>query len=317
MNFSFCIAALLFLAGGAQDYRDRDRHPLAPSLPRLTKEEEKKIETVIDRFIDYDIGKLKGDEGKKALDDFNRLGSEASFHLIEGLNRAANMESSCPAVIIAKKLNSILSKTDDLELLGFARENIGAGVTAKRHLNVLKDLQFAIILRRGAVQRQALVQGTAKPLTSLSLADLDKMVSKESGAKLKAALTETEKRQGPKAVAVLIMGITNPDADIAKMSQGLLEKNLQRQPAEVLKELLKHDRTDVRIAAAQAIGAKKLRFGAELIVLLQDGDDAIRQAGRLALVQLAGADHGPAANASFDEREAALERWRAWWSRQR
>ena len=94
-------------------------------------------------------------------------------------------------------------------------------------------------------------------------------------------LTEAEKRQGPKAVELLVMGIVNPDADIAKLSQGLLTKNLQHQSPLLLKAMLKHDRSDVRIAAAQAIGAKKLRYGPELIALLQDGDDE-RPAGLLA-----------------------------------
>jgi len=106
-------------------------------------------------MIDADIGKLKGAEAKKALDDFKTLGPEATFHLIDALNRTANMESSCPAVIIAKKLAVTFSATEDLALLQFAKENIGAGVTAKRHLNVLHDLQTNILLRRAALQRRA------------------------------------------------------------------------------------------------------------------------------------------------------------------
>ena len=271
-----------------------------------------------ERFIQYDIGKLKGAEGKKALDDFTRLGPEATFNLIEGLNRAANMDSSCPAVLIAKKLGMILSRTEDLELLAFARETIGADVTAKRHLGVIQDLQFSIILRRGAVQRQALANGGAKPLSSMSLADLEKGVSKETGARLKLMLGETEKRQGAKAVDVLLMGVRSPDAEIAKLSQGLLAKNLQRQSADVLKAMLKHDRAEVRIAAAQTIGAKKLRYGSELIALLQDGDDDVRQAARRTRGRIAGGlDHGPEANGSFGDREAAVARWREWWSRQK
>jgi HEAT repeat protein len=316
MNTLFCLTTLFVLAGG-QDYSDRERHPLAPSLPRLTKEEEKKIDAIIERFIQYDIGKLTGAEGKKALEDFNRLGPEAIFSLIDGLNRAANMESSCPAVIIAKKVGAILSRTEDMELLNFARESIGAEVTAKRHMNVLKDLQFGIILRRGALQRQAIAQGGVKTSGSLSLADLEKAVGKETGAKLKMALAETEKRQGAKAVDILLMGARSPDAEIAKLSQGLLDKNLKHQPADVLKALLKHDRSEVRIAAAKTIGEKKLRYGAELIALLQDGDDEVRQAGRRALGQIAGVDHGPETNASFGDREAAVARWRVWWSKQK
>jgi HEAT repeat protein len=102
-----------------------------------------------------------------------------------------------------------------------------------------------------------------------------------------------------------------------KLSQGLLSKNLQRQPNDVLKSLLKHERTEVRIAVAQVIGSKKLRWGDELIGLLRDSEDDVRQAGRKALVQISGIDHGPDADATFTEREAALERWRDWWSRQK
>src|SRR5262245_59157151 len=87
----------------------RKSHPLAPSLPLLSKEEYEAFERVIDRFIEYDTGKLKGAEGKKALADFQKLGSSAVFQLIEGFNRAANMEDSCPAVIIAHKLSTIIN----------------------------------------------------------------------------------------------------------------------------------------------------------------------------------------------------------------
>ena len=45
----------------------RKPNPLAPSLPLLTDEEEAKIDAVIDRFIDPDVGKLRGDDYKKAV----------------------------------------------------------------------------------------------------------------------------------------------------------------------------------------------------------------------------------------------------------
>jgi hypothetical protein len=316
MHTLICVTALV-VAQVPADYRDRERHPLAPSLPRLTKDEEKKIDAIIERLILADTGKIRGDDAKKANDDFNRLGPEAIFNLINGLNSAANMESSCPAVLIAKKVARVLTTTDDMELLMFAKENIGAGVTAKRHLNVLKDLQSMILLRQGALRRTALAKGGAKTPSSMSITDLEKAIAKESGAKLKTMLAEAEKRQGTKAVDLLLLGIANPDAEIAKLSQGLLTKNLQHQSGDVLKTLLKHDRKDMRIGAAQAIGAKKLRYGKELIGLLQDGDDDVRQAGRAALKQISGVDYGPESDASFGARESAVERWRDWWGRQK
>src|SRR5438105_4638451 len=129
MNTLLCISAF-FLA--VPEFKDFERHPLPPSLPLLTKQENEKIDAIIERFIKYDIGKLQGAAGKKALDEFNGLSPEATFNLIDGLNRTANLESSCPAVLIARKLGKILSQSDDAALLTYAKENIGVGVIAKR-----------------------------------------------------------------------------------------------------------------------------------------------------------------------------------------
>jgi len=190
-----CIAAVLTLGQASQSAADRKPHPFAPSLPLLSKEEYEKIDATIDRFIDYDTGKLKGDAGKKALDDFNKLGPEAIFNLIDGLNRAANLESSCPAVIIGRKVGKILGATDDMQLLIFAKDNIGAGVTAKRHTNTLQDLQFAVLLRKSELQKRA-AAAKGKSLGNMSLAELEKMASSEKGGKLKSVFEEVEKRQG-------------------------------------------------------------------------------------------------------------------------
>jgi len=91
-----------------------------------------------------------------------------------------------------------------------------------------------------------------------------------------------------------------------------------RQGPDTLKKLMQHDRMDVRIAAAQAVGSKKLRLAPELIALLQDSGEDVRQAARRALVQIAnGTDYGPAADASSSERQDAYAAWRDWWSRQK
>jgi hypothetical protein len=103
----------------------------------LTDEEEEQLDKIIDAWILYDSGQLGGEAGRKARADFQKLGPESIFALIRGLNRAAEIEHSCPAVTIAKKIHSLLFASDDLELLEFARENIGIGVKATRHLGVI------------------------------------------------------------------------------------------------------------------------------------------------------------------------------------
>ncbi|HEY1375898.1 MAG TPA: hypothetical protein VGF55_03855 [Gemmataceae bacterium] len=131
----------------------RKPNPLAPSLPELSEDEEKKTDAVIDRFIDADTGKLTGPEAKKAIQDFHKLGPEATFALIRGLNKAAAIDYSCPAVTIARKLGTTLRSTTDTQLLEYARENIGAGVTRSRHMAVIKDLKVACTVRKGQLER--------------------------------------------------------------------------------------------------------------------------------------------------------------------
>src|SRR5438105_2637471 len=136
------LAVLTFVSFQAtQPETPRKQHPLFPSLYELSDEEEEKLDQVIDNFIDYDTGKLKGPEGKKALADFQKLGPDAIPALIRGINKAAKIEHSCPAVQIAKKLSRLLGSSKDTELLEFARENIGAGIERSRHMGVLRELR--------------------------------------------------------------------------------------------------------------------------------------------------------------------------------
>jgi len=119
----------VFGAADTPSTKEKPKHsPYAPSLPYLTKEEEEKIDEIIDRFMLYDIGRLQGEAARKALKDFKDLGPEAIPALVRGLNRAAMIEHSCPVVVIAQKLGKLLGTSEDRELLEFVCDNIGAGV---------------------------------------------------------------------------------------------------------------------------------------------------------------------------------------------
>src|SRR3954462_5425296 len=107
MTHALLTLALAALAGG-DDAAPRPPSPYAPSLPALTKEEEARLDEVIDRFIQYDTGRLRGEDARRALRDFEKLGPEAIPALIRGVNRAAEIQHSCPVVVIARKLNRLL-----------------------------------------------------------------------------------------------------------------------------------------------------------------------------------------------------------------
>ena len=316
------MAAILAQTSSAPD--QRPPNPLAPSLRQITEAEQARFEAIIDRFVKYDTGKLTGAEGKKALADFNALPQEAIFALIEGFNRAANMEDSCPAVIIGKKIQRILNASDDLDLLAYAKETIGSEVTGKRHLGMMKDLQFSILLRRGAIQRKNLASGGGNKTTSgnktfpsMSLAELSKAAEKEKGPRLKEVLIEIEKRQSPKVFDTLVQAARSDDKDIQGLGQLLLAKKVEKQSNAQLKDLLKHELTEVRLETVKSIASRKLPWGKELIDRLQDQEEEVRQAARKGLVGLSeGQDFGPMPNLSFGERETAVAQWRAWWAKQ-
>jgi hypothetical protein len=298
----------------------RPPHPFAPSLPQLSDAEEDELDQIIDRFILYDTGKLRGEEGKQAVQKFQRLGPEAIFALIRGLNRAANFEASCPAVVIAKKVARILNATTDLELLEFARENIGAGVTASRHQAVLRDLRTGCIVRKRVVTQNgpALRAGPGpKPLRALTVTELAEAAGREGGPVLRSILVELEKRQGEEVIATLGSAAGSYDGEMQQLARDLLGRHLSRQGAAVLKDKLKDDRKEVRAAAARVVGTRGLRLGGELIDLLTDAEADVREVAHQALVRLSrGTDFGPARDAAEAERAEAARQWRGWWAKQ-
>ena len=298
---------------------ERKPSAIAPSLPALTDEEEDKLDEIIDRFIDQDIGKLRGQAGKKALADFRKLGPEAIPALIRGLNKAAHIEGSCPALVIAEKLQTLLGASNDIELMQFARENIGAGVKRSRHMATLQDLRLFCTQRKNLLARQ-IAAGTlpTKSVRTLSVSELAAAAGSDRGDKLKMVLIELEKRQGDEAIAALGSAAGAAyEKDMVKLARDLLYKNLSRQKESVIKDKLSDDRVEVRVAAARVAGEKKMRRGDGLIALLTDSESRVRDAAHLALVQLnKGTDLGPKANTTEKERSAAVEKWREWWTAQ-
>lgn len=321
---ALCPLALLVLLAArtpAQTEKPPTYTPIAPSLPALSEKELAQIDRIIDRFIQFEAGKLKGKEAVQAVADFKELGPEAIPQLIEGLNRAAQEGNSCAAVFIAKKLNGLLGASDDFELLDFARESIGAGLPAKRHTNVLKDLRLFCQLRKSTLQRQQLAYAKVdldkKPLRVLTLKELSDAAVSASGDKRKTLLIELEQRQGDAVLRTFVSTLDSSETEIKQLAGSLLVKHIARQSPIYIQSRLRDERPDVRSAAATATSRRRLPFGDELIGLLADANDEVRQAARRALVQLSGGvDHGPERNAGEAQLQDAIRDWRAWWKKQ-
>jgi hypothetical protein len=301
----------------AQTGKQREANPLAPSLPLLTNKEEEKIDDVIDRFIQYDMGQLRGEEGKKALKEFRELGPEAIPGMIRGLNRAAKIESSCPAVTIARKLAVMLRASNDPDLLDFARENVGAGLTQSRHMAVIKDLKVLCIMRKRTVGNNPVIMRTPpqreQEPTTLAIPDSSPADQEKRDTKSEKRLRKIADRNDDEAVAELAKAASSKDKSMQQLGRDLLIQVLSRQSSEALKDKLKDAHAVVRETAARVAGTKRLALGRELIDLLSDDDTDVRQAAHQALVHLnRGIDFGPDADAGEVERSAAIKKWREW-----
>ena len=237
------LVLILLAAQAADDPATKAKTPrktstLAPSLPELTDAEEAEFDRVIDRFIEYDSGGRKDPDGKKILGNFQKLSTDAIPALIRGINRAAKIDHSCPALIIGKKLERMLRSTHDPELLEFARENIGAGVEQSLHMGVLKQLRVVCIFRKSQLARAGDlgggVIGLASPthgardqLKKLSITDLVEAAGKERGDKLKQILTELGQRKGDQVISALgTAAAASYERDVQKLARDLLDRQL-------------------------------------------------------------------------------------------
>lgn len=308
--------AVLVLTQAPDPKAPRKPHPLAPSLPQLTDDEEAEQDRIIDRFILFDTGRLQGLEGAKAKAEFDRLGPEATFALIRGLNRSALIEHSCPVVVIGKKLGRIFAGSNDAELLEFARENIGAGVARTRHSGVLTELRTLCIQRKAVVARNTPAGAGGKSPRLMSVGELTEAAGSERGPRLKEVLVELEQRKGTEVMGTLSTAAASYEGDVQQLARDLLARHLARLAPLILKEKLKDERAEVRRAAIVVVGLREPRLVGDTIDLVADPDAGVRAMAQQTLVRLSRIDLGPGLNASKAEQEAAVKRWREWWSRQ-
>lgn len=101
-------------------------HPLMtlPPLPPYNPAREAILDGVVDRVIQYDLGKIRGIQGQRALMDFRSLGPDSIPALVRGLQRAVTMDASCPVVVIGTKLSQLLSGTPQMEMVNYAYNNM-------------------------------------------------------------------------------------------------------------------------------------------------------------------------------------------------
>jgi hypothetical protein len=298
----------------------RKPHPLAPSLPQLTDEEEAKLDDIINRFIKADAGMAKGEDAKQAQRDFDALTPEAIPALIRGLNRAAQLDHSCPTLMIAKKLSGMLAATDDQKLLDFARDEIGGGVPRGKHAGVLADLRTRCLIRKNALARAnppgTTITTDSKSPRTMTNAELVTAASQQGGTKLKTLLEELSQRKGPEVLPGFSAVIKTNDIETQQFVRDLMDRNMDRQTATFVKEKLKDKDVEIRRSAAR-IAWKLASLLPNLIDALADEEAEVRNDAHQGLLKRSkGEDFGPAADAEKKQIEEAQSKWRSWLEKQ-
>ncbi len=131
----------------AEDRIDSDESaPIQPVPPGLDVRNED--DETVDDFIEYDIGRLRGEEGEAALRRFKDLGPDAIPALVRGLNKSAGIRASCPVIVLSQRLENQLRKSHDPIMIRYALDHIGDDVDRLApHRGRLKTLRKRIVAR--------------------------------------------------------------------------------------------------------------------------------------------------------------------------
>jgi hypothetical protein len=141
-------------------------------VQRLTPEsvdpQQRAMDEIVDAFIAYDVGQLRGAAGAKARQKFAELGPEAVPALVRGLNKAAGIHASCPVGVIASKLMMTLQSANDPSLRQYAIDHLGVGVP-----------ETAPHFERLAALRKNWLGASAMPATVAAV--VDRLESRQDG----------------------------------------------------------------------------------------------------------------------------------------
>lgn len=291
----------------------REPHPLAPSLPLLSEAEEARYDKIVNQFIKYDLGQLPGAEGLKAKNDFLKLGSESIPALFRGLQSSAKLEHSCPVAMISQKLKSFLLKSEDDELLDYARDELTTALEGSRHAPLLQDMRLGVTLRRKVVLANK--PKAPKWLLEMTVPEMLKSLREEENQqKHKLMAQELGRRGDHESLQGLGLFAVSFYPEVKEPSIKLLKEKMRKLKNSELQEFLMDPNTLLRQKAAEAIGEIKAIKGAEdLVPLLSDSNAGVRKAAREALMKIAdGKDFGPVDYSNPENVKKSQSNWKQW-----
>ena len=314
---SYLLLILLIMGQTVPITGKREPNPLAPSLPLLSDAEEARYDKIVNQFIKYDLGQLPGAEGLKAKNDFLKLTSESIPALFRGLQISSKLDHSCPVAMISQKLKSFLLKSEDDELLDFARDELTSALEGSRHAPLLQDMRLGVTLRRKVVLANK--PAVPKWLLSMTVAEMLKSLQEEDNQqKHKLMAQELGRRGDHESLQGLGLFAVSFYPEVKEPSIKLLQEKMRKLKIGEMQEFLKDTNPLLRQKAAEAMGNLKATKGAEdLVPLLLDANGGVQKAVREALVKIAsGKDFGPIDFSNSESVRKSQSEWKRWLTEQ-
>lgn len=278
---------------------------------------------LINDFIKWDIGALRGARAKDVPSKFNALnGSDAIPALVAGVEKAAKMRQSCPIMVLASKLSSLLAGCDDPNVVARAERELSK--TGKSHWG-----SYITGIRNVARNRAKMLPKPSKrskagkdPSTttghmfsgggSQSLAEvleqrrIKRLLSKVNGMSTAELLKVVASDDPMMRVAAL--------GAFQRRASGATGRQMLKSRLSSITQALKSPNEEVRIAAAQLLGGLGDRRAVpDLIGLIPDDSKRVRMEAVNALRAITYRRFGPTYDSSEDECRAEAGKWKEWW----
>ena len=136
-------------------------------------------------------------------------------------------------------------------------------------------------------------------------------------SKRAGVLAQLRDNKGSVYTEGLVRAIAKLKGEQQREAREALAVRLKRMNAITLRDMLRDENREIRMAAATACGLKEdKQFVPDLIAVLGDADNLTVQAARTSLRNLSQKDFGPNDSASADDKAKAVAAWRAWWASQ-
>jgi hypothetical protein len=170
----------------------------------------------------------------------------------------------------------------------------------------------------GAITPLVPEQAPEKETVEAEAARLSGELIRVPAAQQEKMLEEFKNSKGVAYTQALATAIPKLPANSQAKARDALAERLMRMTGATLRDRLKDDDPEIRVAAARACAGKEdVSHVPDLIAALEDPEARVTRAAHTALKYLAnGKDFGPTPGATPAERRRAIAEWKKWWKNQ-